>query len=161
MMKRFNNSGFTLIEVTFALLLMTLGLFSIFHLFPSGLRASVDANAYTRQAMFAEDCFASIRARAAKSNGWDDVFLSYGPVELSDTTSLALDRDWTEGDFPYPIVTGDQYQEHLRCKVTVWEEPLYSASTNAILGKVRIEVRYGRVGTHGETFYAELYNHGM
>jgi Tfp pilus assembly protein PilV len=154
-------NGFTLIEVTFALLLMTLGLFSIFHLFPSGLRASVDANAYTRQAMFAEDCLASIRARAAESNGWDDVFMNYGPVILSDGTSLPLDYDWNNGAFPYPIVSADQYQEHLRCKVTVWEDPLYSGGTNGILGKVRLEVRYGRVGTLGETFYAELYNHGM
>ncbi|MDP7024016.1 MAG: hypothetical protein QGH42_07225 [Kiritimatiellia bacterium] len=157
------RSGFTLIEVTFALLLMTLGLFSIFHLFPSGLRASVDANAYTRQAMFAEDCLATIRARAAASNGWDDVFLNYGPVELSDGTSLALDRDWSDGPMDYPDIVEDPEhpQEYLRCKVTVWEDPLYSGGTNGILGKVKLEVRYGRVGTLGETFYAELYNHGM
>ena len=64
-MKHGCKSGFTLIEVTFTLMLMSLGLFAIFHLFPSGLRASVDANAFTRQSMFAEDVFGTIRAVAA------------------------------------------------------------------------------------------------
>jgi type II secretory pathway pseudopilin PulG len=159
MMKRFNNSGFTLIEVTFALLLMTLGLFSIFHLFPSGLRASVDANAYTRQAMFAEDCFASIRARAAKSNEWGNVFSgSLISVQLSDGTSVPMNTGyWSELVYPQ----GQPSPEYLRCKGTLLEEPLYSMSTNAMLGKVKLEVRYGRIGTLGETFYTELYDYGM
>ena len=159
-MNSHSNRGFTLIEVTFSLLLMTLGLFAIFHLFPSGLRASVNANAFTRQAMFAEDCFGAIRAAAAETNGWTGVFVNRDPVPLSDGRMLALDRDWSDGAFVYPADADQETDEYLRCKLTVAEDT-HMGGSNAVRGKIKLDVRYGRVGTMGETFYTEVYDFGM
>ncbi|MBT7068744.1 MAG: type II secretion system protein [Verrucomicrobia bacterium] len=161
-MKSEMKRGFTLIEVTFSLLLMTLGLFAVFHLFPSGLRASVDANAFTRQSMFAEDCFGAIRAAAAEE--WSLVFPPDGlQVTLSDGTPLELDRDWSDGSFVYPAgqdgLDGGG-NEYLRCKLTLAQDAFMGGShTN--LGSVKLEVRFGRVGTLGDTFYTEVYDYRM
>ena len=161
-MKSETKKGFTLIEVTFSLLLMTLGLFAVFHLFPSGLRASVDANAFTRQSMFAEDVFGTIRATAAED--WTMVFPAAGQqVTLSDGTPLELDRDWSDGYFIYPAgqagLDGGG-NEYLRCKLTLEELPC-CGNTNTILGSVKLEVRFGRVGKQDDTFYTEVYDYGM
>ena len=161
-MKREAKSGFTLIEVTFALLLMSLGLFAIFHLFPSGLRASVDANAFTRQAMFAEDCFGAIRAEAAEASAdpdadWAQIFSSGQMFELSDGVTRVTasdDDDWSEAIIYPESSNSDVAKEYLRYRLTLDVKP-------PVLGTVEVEVRDGRMGTRGDTFYTEVYDYGM
>ena len=162
-MKSEAKSGFTLIEVTFALLLMSLGLFAIFHLFPSGLRASVDANAFTRQAMFAEDCFGAIRAEAAKASAdpdadWAQIFSSGQAFDLSDGATRVTSSDsddWSDAiAIIYPDASGAVTKEYLRYRLTLDVKP-------PVLGTVTIEVRDGRMGTLGDTFYTEVYDYGM
>ena len=59
---RYKNSGFTLIEVVFALAVLLIGLVGVLALFPVGLTASKKAGDYTTAALVAEQVLANIRA---------------------------------------------------------------------------------------------------
>ncbi|MBN1676460.1 MAG: hypothetical protein JXR37_35780 [Kiritimatiellae bacterium] len=60
------NEGFNLVEVTLAMLIVAVGLLSVFSLFPSGLDANAKAIADTHSAIFAEEVFNGIRAEAQR-----------------------------------------------------------------------------------------------
>ena len=59
---RYKNSGFTLIEVVFALAVLLIGLVGVLALFPVGLTASKKAGDYTTAALVAEQVLANIRS---------------------------------------------------------------------------------------------------
>ena len=59
------RSGFTLVEVTLALLVIAIGMLSLFQLFPAGLRENMLSRADLRQSMFAEYVLSGVEARAA------------------------------------------------------------------------------------------------
>ena len=79
-------AGYSLVEVTLALLVVAIGLTATFALFPEGLRATRTAVDDTEIAMFAEYVFTTLDLTAAKvggnfgSGGWaiadTDVFVS-------------------------------------------------------------------------------------
>lgn len=58
------NSGFSLIEVCLAILVVGLGLLTVFSLFPSGLRSGEDGTADTRTGLFTESVMGGLRANA-------------------------------------------------------------------------------------------------
>jgi len=70
--RRSPRGGFTLIEVSLAVLVVGIGLLSVFSLFPSGLRSGEDAAADTRAGMFATVILEGMRANAAGVNVWAD-----------------------------------------------------------------------------------------
>jgi len=80
------RAGYSLVEVTLALLVVAIGLTATFALFPEGLRATRTAVDDTECAMFAEYVFTTLDLTAAKvggnfgSGGWTiadtDVFIS-------------------------------------------------------------------------------------
>lgn len=88
-------SGFTLIEVSLAILVVALGLLSVFSLFPSGLRASEDEVADTRAGLFAETVLNGIRANASAlpAGSWGDVstFASVVCDNLPEVGTIAHD----------------------------------------------------------------------
>jgi prepilin-type N-terminal cleavage/methylation domain-containing protein len=59
------NAGFTLVEVSLAVLIVSLGLMTVFGLLPSALRMSDDAVTSTRDGLFAETMMAGLRANIA------------------------------------------------------------------------------------------------
>jgi prepilin-type N-terminal cleavage/methylation domain-containing protein len=63
---RINKSGFTLVEVALALLVISVGLLAVFSLFPAGMALNKQAIDDTYGAMFAEEVFAGLRAHAAR-----------------------------------------------------------------------------------------------
>jgi prepilin-type N-terminal cleavage/methylation domain-containing protein len=67
-----SQSGFTLVEVVLAILVVALGVLSVFTLFPTGLRASEDTVADTRAGMFAEAVFGQMRGGAEELVLWSD-----------------------------------------------------------------------------------------
>lgn len=150
------RAGFSLIEITFALMVLSIGLLAIFHLFPSGLKASIDATADTRTATFAQQTFASIKADAdeAVSDGndsttWESVFS--GAVSIGgQTVTLSLDAwsDWTDPAVRYPA----GQDEYLRYRSRT--------SVNGRVAGVALQVRYGKVGGYIRNFYTEIYNYG-
>lgn len=64
--------GFTLIEVSLAVLVVGLGLLTLFGLFPSGLRAGEEASADTRAGLFASVLFEGMRANASGVKVWTE-----------------------------------------------------------------------------------------
>jgi len=64
--------GFSLIEVSLALLVVGVGLLALLQLFPFGMRESQLAVDDSGQSTFAQAVFSTIRANAAKLNDWDD-----------------------------------------------------------------------------------------
>jgi hypothetical protein len=66
------RGGFSLVEVSLAILVVGLGLIVIFGLFPSGLRSSEEADKDTRTALFADWLFNAMAANAATITDWSD-----------------------------------------------------------------------------------------
>ena len=65
-----SRAGFSLIEVCLAVLVVGLGLLSVFSLFPTGVRFSEDSVADTRMALFAGNVLSKMRARADSITSW-------------------------------------------------------------------------------------------
>ena len=66
------KAGFTLIEVSLAVLVVGLGLLAVFSLFPSGLRSAEEGAADTHAGLFAETVMTGLRGNAATITNWDD-----------------------------------------------------------------------------------------
>ncbi len=68
MTKRFQGkkSGFSLVEVCLAVLVVGLGLLSVFSLFPSGLAAGDAATGDTEMGLFAQEALYGLQARATE-----------------------------------------------------------------------------------------------
>lgn len=64
MTRKRNNSGFTLIEIAIALLVVAIGVLAVFALFGSGLDSSSRAIADTQAAMFADGVLNALRSKS-------------------------------------------------------------------------------------------------
>lgn len=115
------KSGFTLVEVALAVLVVGLGLLAIFGLFPSGLRSVESSTGDTRSGLFAEVAFNGMRGRAAEVTGWgnwtnpatigDMIWQSLpGPVNLVTGAVVAVQ---------FPVGSGD----YLRYRLDVTRNP--------------------------------------
>jgi len=146
--------GFSLVEVCLAVLVVGLGLLSIFGLFPTGLAASEDAEKDTTAGLFANQTINSLQARA------DDLKPRAGDAQgIRDAWT-----DWTRDAF---------FDGHYRKNVALlMDEVAYSLSveTDAASGgkikKVRLYVLPWKGGSApslaviqgtGLLFYTELY----
>ena len=92
-----SRAGYSLVEVTLALLVVAIGLTATFALFPEGLKATRAAVDDTECAMFAEYVFTTLDLTAAKIGGnyggdWD-------VTDTDDFISLMLSRDATQSKF--------------------------------------------------------------
>lgn len=56
------RAAFSLVEVTLALMVMSVGVLAVFSMFPVGLQQAQASNAQSRLAFFAEEVFSSLRA---------------------------------------------------------------------------------------------------
>ena len=59
-----SSSGFSLVEITLALLIIAIGMLSILGMFPAGLDQNARSISDTHAAMFAEEVFSSLRVHA-------------------------------------------------------------------------------------------------
>jgi len=155
---RSSRAGFSLIEVSLALMVVGFGLLGIFHLFPAGLRASFDATAETRIGQFADEVFNQLYADSAVD--WGTAFSAPLDIDLAISSvhpggaSMGGEilLDGTEMLVEYPAGS----LEYLRCE----------CEANVImpenrLAQVELRVRYGRSGGYTQAFYTEVYNFGM
>lgn len=69
--ERRTSAGFTLVEVALALLVASIGLLSVFSLFPAGLDMNRRAIADAQTALFAQDVFSGLRAQVVRTNNYD------------------------------------------------------------------------------------------
>ncbi len=69
---RHKRAGFTLIEVSLAVLVLGLGLMVAFGLFPAGVRQNEESTADTRAALFADYVLNGMQANAATVTNWSE-----------------------------------------------------------------------------------------
>ncbi len=149
---RASCQGFSLIEVTLALMVIGVGILSVFQLFPSGLRSSIDATAETRVGQFADEVLNQVYADAAaetNSVDWLEVFSGNVDIDLAKDIELDMtpEEEWNKVEYPH------ESGEFLRytCAVT----------TNDLLAQLELSVKYGVAGGIEQKFYIEVYNFGM
>ena len=145
------RSGFSLVEVCLALLVVAMGLLAILGLFPGGVRSSENAEADTYAALFADTVLSGIAANAATITDWNtwnnDAAFSNAVVN-----GLALPA--SPAQFP-PAVAGAE---------SGWLR--YTLSFTRVsdrLRTVRLDIWPGRYGASNnpETIGTELYYWGM
>lgn len=127
-----NRHGFSLIEVNLAILLATVGLLTLFALFPLGLRESEMAIIDTQEAMFADNVLSAMRANAQDILDW----------------GVWTDRtDFVEaiGVGVYPIGADVNYNpappKWSSTNTTVQFPPLPGASPDDVTRELRYDVR--------------------
>lgn len=157
------DSGMTLIEVSLALLVASIGLLAIMALFPSGIAMNKASGDETRAAMFAEEIFNGIRAQAVTSK-WANINTG---IDLPPPTPHMWD-DWED----LRISPTDVNFEKLRFKTTgkgqVYEDFVMryrlqiEGEPDDDLKSVILEVKPGEFGEDVVyRYYTELYNHGQ
>jgi len=148
-------AGFSLVEVCLAILVVAIGLLAVFGLFPMGLRASEDASASTRTALFAQTIFNGIRANSTIITNFSD----WNTANLTANVASNLVADGTlQPPLAFPTVSGSQeVQTYVRYVLTMNTETNGFAPT-----LVRLDVSAGGSGPFvHEVFYTELYYQGM
>ena len=90
--RRKARAGYSLVEVTLALLVVAIGLTATFALFPEGLRATRAAVDDTEIAMFAEYVFTTLDLTAAKKGGDYGTGTGWSINDTDDFKSLMLSR---------------------------------------------------------------------
>ncbi len=93
MTPRHHRGGFTLVEVSLALLVMAVGVLGAFALFPHALAESQRASAETQASIFAETVFQTLRARA--QSNWNSVNSSFSILGPG-TGLLGTPAVWSE-----------------------------------------------------------------
>ena len=159
------KGGFSLVEISFALLVVALGLLAVFHLFPAGLRASVDATADTRTSEFAAEFYGALRAQAKVETNyaaWASAFDTLSVADWDPTPqpfnlySLSQNDSWSDA-FQYPYHTeGDWQREYLRFRPRI---DFNGVGSNAV--SVTLEVKYGKAGGIVATYHSGFYFYGM
>jgi Tfp pilus assembly protein PilV len=147
------SSGFSLVEVTLALMVMAIGILSIMSLFPAGLDQNIRSIADTHAAFFAEEVFGDLQARA--ETNWDDLANVSLPVSARDMWSSVVPVHATN----YPNYSTNIYswgsppcEDHaLRYRLVV--------TTNGLIKAATLFVWPGEFGSTNDPsiFYAEFF----
>ena len=147
------KSGFSLIEVCLAVLVIGFGLIPIFGIFPDGLRSMEEATDDTRCALFTETVMNGMRANASSITNW---------------------TVWTSGNFSNDVVLGVLPSAPLTTStpgVLKVQFPAgggdwlrYRISVDSVNYSVLVEVCDGQYGTFNpphSSAYTEFYFQGM
>lgn len=164
------KNGFTLVEIALSILVLSVGLLSIFSLFPAGLKLNKEAIDETQAALFAEEVLNGVRAQAI-SEPWSSIqtAIELPPVArdmwedpddliihvTSGTTGYETLRYMAKG--PRPMGKGKAYLDYgIRYRLEI-------VNIDERRKSVILKVRPGEFGPDEPTyvFYTELYNHGL
>ncbi len=144
-------SGFSLVEVTLALMVMAVGILSVMSMFPSGLEQNARSIADTHAAFFAEEVFGGLRAKA--ETNWAELDRFYLPVAASNMWSnMGTNRVQFAGTNIVMNQYEYKYEDHtLRYRL--------SMTTNELIKAVTLFVWPGEFGNNNDAsvFYAEFY----
>lgn len=160
---RLLKRGFTLVEVSLALLVMSVGVLTAYALFPEGLNASKSASDDTQGALFADIVFRSYRA-VATYRPWNQIATTQVPVPGYGTV-------WNGSGATATIIPGSTIQTYRNVAnvagVAVDELALrYKLEFREITPNRRMAISlYVWSGLYGSTspndalfYYTELYN---
>lgn len=153
------GGGFSLIEVTLSILLIGIGLLSLFSLFPMALQESELAITDTQEAMFADHVLNGIEGNAMAITNWTEWTMSGNLIEgiyPLETEGMSVSAHNTYVDFPEPGSGAEARPLRYRLNIT----PLSGRPERK---SVRLEVKSGRYGvfTNAAVFYTELVFMGM
>lgn len=159
-----SRQGFTLIEISFALLVASIGLLGIMGLFPTGIAMNKMAHDETRAAMFAEEVLNGIRAQAAITR-WD--LISAKGIRLPPPTPDV----WANKDDLYVEpgekilkfeTIGSMSEGGSRYTDYVIRYNLRITKINDFSNAVYLDIRRGEHDTNVlSRYYMEIYNHGQ
>jgi prepilin-type N-terminal cleavage/methylation domain-containing protein len=148
-------AGFTLIEVSLAVLVVGLGLLAVFSLFPSGLRSAEEGSADTRCGMFAETVMNGLHGNAASITNWADWCSSTNVAD--DLISGVLGADVRDGGIETSVIfPAGGIPQYIRYKLTLTltDPDQYSALLEVVNGQ------YGSFANPA-LFYTEFTYQGM
>lgn len=179
------RAGFSLTEVSLALLVIAVGMLSVVGLFPAGLDMSKRAIDETYAAFFADSTFASFR-EAALHVPWDELenYLAIGPVTVEDNedvfwkdseelrvigdgqvytnvySAASNERKWLSG---FPLPESWEAEDHaFKFSFLLTNEPTASGLEpmvkRAIL-KIWLDRYANEAKVEPMTFYSEIYRH--
>lgn len=173
--KSMGRSGFTLVEVTLAILVVAIGLMAVFALFPAGLNLNKRAIDDTQAALFAEEILNGLRAKVESSpDGWRR--LTDAPLLYVGAPTVGM---WYTPNEP-PMESDPYFRVNLNAPVKAVVYTQRSASgvidyavrcrleTGAVGGNVKFARLYVWNGQYGPTadasayvFYTEFYDYGV
>jgi len=159
-----SQAGFSLVEVTLALLVVAIGLTATFALFPEGLRATRAAVDDTEIAMFAEYVFTTLDLTAGKYGGNFGVDTGWVIGDTDEFRSLMLSRHVASSNFElrdgggvevffwypdyYGLETGDYAASGL--------QGFWTSAFTYTLDIALVPWKVEKYGTSGVTTYAVL-----
>jgi prepilin-type N-terminal cleavage/methylation domain-containing protein len=151
------RAGFSLIEVSLSLMILTLGLLAIFHLFPSGLTESSRAHSESRVGLFADEVLGAYRAETMTSTNWSDwvsMFQEGRSVGIGFNEGVEIkigSEHWnSSGAIAYPDATGN---EKLRYKL--------DCTVTGAMATVELWVKDGIIGGDSYKFIGGYFFRGM
>jgi len=168
-MKRKNNTAFTLIEVNLAILLIAVGLVTLFALFPLGLRESEMSVVDTHEAMFADHVLSGIEGNASKITDWNTWKDAQSPVFKSAVRDRIYPIQYgtweqtavgTGSEYPDPLLLpAGHHPRTLRYLLTIED-----ADASGRRKTVELQVKSGEYGQFingAQIYYTELIYLGM
>jgi len=150
-----NNKGFSLVELTFALMITGMGILAIFHVFPSGLSAGRNAIAETRALEFSQAVFASYRYEIAKKVDISESVLEGLTPQIpgtEDNVFIKYQKSGVKHPFQKIVYPSEsEPAEYINYRVAFEE---LSDEFFAIY----LEVGYGKSSTLKKSFYTAIYH---
>ena len=152
------KNGFSLIEVTLAILVVGLGLIALMALFPSGLDANKQAINDTRMALFAEDILNGFVA-IAEDKSWNDINSIQVPAVAIDMwnnpSSLSVIPSSSVQTNVYLYSNPEIAAYAVRYRLEVGD-----LAGNSAIKYIRLTLWNGEYGptNKSHSFYTEIYN---
>ncbi len=155
---KLKRNGFSLVEVNLAIFVISIGLLTLFSLFPAGLKEGEAGHADTQTSLFCDYVLGTIRANsmAVKAKDWDNLSSPYNDL-LYDLPGTVNEGGNRPSKVQYPIGSG----LYVRYYLDIVE--------NGDLYGVRLWTASGEYGTKvlkefkdsAEMYYTELFFSGM
>ena len=157
-MRTMKRGAFSLMEVNLAILMVALGLLSLFSLFPAGLRESQSGLMDTQEAMFADHVFSTLEGNAQGMLDWNmwlhtSTFFSNvldDCVYVEDESMLGVMNTAV-----FPLTTTDKIRYQLDITAMLGDHRRYRATLKVMSGQM------GSFADHGVTYYTEFIYCGM
>lgn len=155
--------GFSLIEVNLAILLVTIGLLTLFALFPQGLRESEMAVVDTHEAMFADHVLSGVKANAQDILDWNtwtnqSYFMDAVQVDIYPIKDGVWVQTAVATNFPNMQAVQDIEPRKLRYRLWIEDDDWM-----AYRKRIRLEVKSGHFGsfTYPQVYATDVFYLGM
>lgn len=154
-----DGQGFTLVEVALALMVVSIGLLTVFSLFPAGLQLQKNAVDDTQAAMFGEMTLDGVRGELViNPDAWSNIA---GEVSVP----MVAPTRWVNQNSSIQF-TGPTWREIAFSKSASDNEYKYSyklelISIDDFRKGISLTVRPSISSTNQRSFYTEVYNVGM